>query len=48
MKYEKAESALIVILEMLLAIFKNWKKTTWNTEKERIMSINKMIFSRVN
>ena len=26
MKYEKAESALIVILEMLLAIFKNWKK----------------------
>jgi hypothetical protein len=26
MKYEKAESALIIILEMLLAIFKNWKK----------------------
>lgn len=26
MKYEKAESALIVILEMLLAIFKNWEK----------------------
>lgn len=26
MNYVKTEAALIVILEMLLAIFKNWKK----------------------
>ncbi len=26
MNYIKAESAIIIVLEMLLAIFKNWKK----------------------
>ena len=41
MKYEKAESALIVILEMLLAIFKNWKKL----RRQRQMCIRDSVVS---
>ena len=35
-EYEKAESALIVILEMLLAIFKNWKKLRGILKKKEL------------